>query len=185
MGARGDYHGGSGGTTTPPFFDTTYKTPFEGRRNVPAEVRAPRAAHPPPRRGSRRKCWPAGSMRRPRGGRKRPVSDAMWCDGGGDSQRISAPIECRAGRTPMGLNHAFLFAVWGGLGEWGGDVGEAVSLRPGETCGEPSARVFGDGSSQPVAARLRAEILWLPNELQDHYGGGAPPRFRCRHPAPA
>ena len=62
----------------------------------------------------------------------------------------------------MGLNHAFLFGVWGGLGEWGGDVGEAVSLRPGETCGEPSARVFGDGSSQPTAARLRAEILWLP-----------------------
>ena len=81
-----------------------------------------------------------------------------------DSQRISAPIECRAGRTPMGLNHVFLFAVWGGLGEWGRDVGEAVSLRPGETCGEPSARVFGDGSSQPMATRLRAEILWLPDE---------------------
>ena len=88
----------------------------------------------------------------------------MWGDGGVLSQRISATIECRAGRTPMRLNHVCLFAVWGGLGEWGGDVGEAVRSRAGQTCGEPSVRVFGDGSCQPRASRLRAGILWLPDE---------------------
>ena len=101
-------------------------------------------------------------MRRGRGCRRRPGGHRMWGDGGVLSQRISATIECRAGRTPMRLNHVFLFAVWGGLGEWGGDGGEAVSSRPGQTCGEPSARVFDDGSSQPTAARLRAEKTWLP-----------------------
>ena len=94
----------------------------------------------------------------------------MWGDGGVLSQRISAPIECRAGRTPMRLNHVFLFGVWGGPGEWGGDVGEAVSPRPGQTCGEPSARVFDGGSCQPRAARLRAGVLWLPGEDSNHLG---------------
>jgi len=97
-------------------------------------------------------------------GLKQAASDAMWGDGGVLSQRISAPIECRAGRTPMGLNHVFLFAVWGRLGEWGNDEDEAVSPHSGQTCGEPSARAFNDGSSEPTAARLRAENLWLPDE---------------------
>ena len=97
------------------------------------------------------------------------LPEVAWrrCDVGGWRGALSenlGPIECRAGRTPLRLNHVFLFAVWGGPGEWGGDVGEAVRSRPGQTCGEPSARVFGDGSCQPRAARLRAGISWLPGE---------------------
>ena len=154
----------AGGLTWGGFSGLTRKTPFRRSGAAPraAARRVLRVCLP--RRGSRRKCWPAGSMRRPRGGRKRPVSDAMWGDGGVDSQRISAPIESRAGRTPMGLNHVFLFGVWGGLGEWGRDVGEAVTLHPGQTCGKPSPATSDNGSSQPAAARLRAEILWLPDE---------------------
>jgi len=93
----------------------------------------------------------------------------MSGDGGVLSQRISAAIECRAGRTPMRLNHVFLFAVWGGHGEWGGDVGGAVSPRSGQTCGEPSARVFSNGSCQPRAAWLRAEKTRLPDEDSNLY----------------
>jgi len=82
----------------------------------------------------------------------------------------------------MGLNHAFLFGVWGCLGEWGGDVGEAVSLRPGETCGEPSARVFGDGSCQPSGPMVSGEKSWLPDEDSNRrWNRGRSARVRRSH----
>ena len=156
------------------FSGLTRKTPFRRSGAAPraAARRVPRVCLP--RQGSRRKCLPARSMRRPDGGRRRAVSEAMWGDGGVDSQRISAPIECRAGRTPMGLNHAFLFSVWGGLGEWGNDGGEAVSLHPGQTCGEPSPATSDNGSSQPMRRNPQTEKSWLPDEdsNRDQVGAG-------------